>query len=131
MMPIYKPGCMPKPGPLGSSVKEVNFPAGSLAYRPLRGPALGRRPALQSAKISSTSLALRSSCNYRYILLKIQNTSINELIAPTHIIIIVDGEQWSIDARTQTFHFRNCEHAIFGCLAHTNSQGFLSINKKR
>lgn len=61
MNQFYRPGCNPKPGPFGSSLRDDSSPLGSDANRPLRGPGRGIFPSIKSCKISSVSLAVKSS----------------------------------------------------------------------
>nr|CAD7403452.1 unnamed protein product [Timema poppensis] len=49
------PSCTPKPGPLGSSFKDVNPPLGSAANLPLLGPALTAHPTEIRTSISPSS----------------------------------------------------------------------------
>ena len=57
----YKSSLTPNPGPYGVLFKLVNPVIGSAAYRSIRGPGLGFFPDLKSSKISSMSLAFKSS----------------------------------------------------------------------
>ena len=67
---FHNPACIPKPGPFGSSVKEVSPVMGSEQVRPLRGPGFGRFPALSASSTSSTSFNDKSSWKKRKLFFK-------------------------------------------------------------
>ena len=44
-----------------------------------------------------------------------------EAVCHTHIITVVDADDWGIDTRPQTFHLAQGEHFVLRCLAYVNS----------
>ena len=44
-----------------------------------------------------------------------------EGVCHTHIITVIDADDWGVDTRSQTFHLAQTEHFVLRCLSHVNS----------